>query len=378
MHPDADSLSAFAEELLPAGEREQILAHMSTCARCREVIFLAWQAAAEDLPVPEPQRALRPSWFGGWRWAWIPAAAFALLFGFAVVLHFNRKSSQQQEAANLAQTMQPAASPQIASGPAARHEQAAENAKSFSAATKLIAPEKRQSGSAESKESMHGYAVALGKAAPTIAPLPGISGGSVHGDVAARASSSPTGGPIVGNQLQQSALQPQDQLLTAQNSSRLDANKPAATSETVSVSAQPQPQVAPAMPAPASTQLSYAPTARRKLELSAAAVGQLKKTAAISLPNGAVPLSTAVADHRIVAIDTSGALFLSIDNGKNWQPIPTQWTGRAVLLRTVPDAIAGAAQQNAATTHFELVTDKLQTWISNDGKTWTAQIPPGK
>ena len=38
LHPDADSLSAFAEEALGAAEREQILAHMTQCSRCREGI----------------------------------------------------------------------------------------------------------------------------------------------------------------------------------------------------------------------------------------------------------------------------------------------------------------------------------------------------
>ncbi len=48
MHPDAESLTAFAEQLLPAAERDQILMHMATCRRCREVVFLAQHARRSE------------------------------------------------------------------------------------------------------------------------------------------------------------------------------------------------------------------------------------------------------------------------------------------------------------------------------------------
>ena len=48
VHPDAESLNAFVERALPQPERAQIVAHLGTCARCREVDFLAQAAAAAD------------------------------------------------------------------------------------------------------------------------------------------------------------------------------------------------------------------------------------------------------------------------------------------------------------------------------------------
>ena len=94
MHPDAESLTAFAEQLLPAPERDQILVHMATCSRCREVVFLARTAAGEEQPAAVSLKAAVPAeprapWFRGWRWAWIPVAALAGFVGFAVV---DRKS----------------------------------------------------------------------------------------------------------------------------------------------------------------------------------------------------------------------------------------------------------------------------------------------
>ena len=40
-HPDADQLTAFAEKRLGERERGQVLAHLSACQACREVVSLA-------------------------------------------------------------------------------------------------------------------------------------------------------------------------------------------------------------------------------------------------------------------------------------------------------------------------------------------------
>ena len=87
---------------------------------------------------------------------------------------------------------------------------------------------------------------------------------------------------------------------------------------------------------------------------------------------------------RTLALDTRGALFLSVDSGKHWKPVRTQWTGRAVLIRvlnTVEKGNALGAQgalKMSPTPKFELVTDDLQTWLSADGNIWTLQAMPGK
>ncbi len=96
------------------------------------------------------------------------------------------------------------------------------------------------------------------------------------------------------------------------------------------------------------------------------------------LPSGHEALSVATAAQRSIAIDASGALFLSEDAGGHWQPVKTQWTGRAVLVRT-PQIGADSAfllKQQAQT--FELVCDNLRIWVSADGKTWTEKNLPAK
>ena len=87
---------------------------------------------------------------------------------------------------------------------------------------------------------------------------------------------------------------------------------------------------------------------------------------------------------RTIALDTKGALFVSEDGGKHWKPVRTQWTGRAVIVRSLNTAEKGnalgalGAMKMSPTAKFELVTDDLQTWLSADGNIWTLQAMPGK
>src|SRR5882762_3883644 len=56
-HPDADLLSAFAEQALSATEREGVLQHLALCGDCREVVALALPAADVAPPRTAPQTA---------------------------------------------------------------------------------------------------------------------------------------------------------------------------------------------------------------------------------------------------------------------------------------------------------------------------------
>jgi hypothetical protein len=92
----------------------------------------------------------------------------------------------------------------------------------------------------------------------------------------------------------------------------------------------------------------------------------------------------------MLAIDNSGALFLSEDSGANWEPVTTQWTGRALLVRkreelgsaaTTPPPekskvagdITGSDAASESVKVFELLNDQGQLWWSTDGRIWTAK-----
>ncbi len=89
LHPDADSLNAFAEQALPAAERARIMSHMAGCERCRQVVYLARTAAEAETPLVSSAAKAEPrrGWFAGagkWRMAWIPAATLAAVAGVAL------------------------------------------------------------------------------------------------------------------------------------------------------------------------------------------------------------------------------------------------------------------------------------------------------
>jgi len=215
------------------------------------------------------------------------------------------------------------------------------------------------------------------------AKLPGSNG---QGRFEARAKSSGVGGPLAQNQLQaqnSGQMQQQNYANEARQTSGLadSANKPLASKAeagpaagTVAVEGYGKPL--PISPAPAAAPAMAAvqgEVAGGSEERSA------KDKAGISpLPSKLGVLSTALAGKRMIAIDTEGSLFLSEDAGQHWQSVVAQWTGRAVLVRvpSTVSAVGGLLKKSSA--QFELTTDKLERWASEDGKTWRLETPAGR
>ena len=88
-HPDAEVLSAFAENALPTSERETVLQHLSTCSDCRDIIFLAAPFAAESQPVVSAAKARR---FFALRWGTLTACVV-----IATVFLVSRHQAPQNE-----------------------------------------------------------------------------------------------------------------------------------------------------------------------------------------------------------------------------------------------------------------------------------------
>ncbi len=315
MHPDAESLTAFAEQVLPLAEREEILAHMSACSRCREVVFLAQHAAEEDQSTPvvlvaEERSRPRKSWFD-WRWAWIPAAACAGLIGVAVVQHNRRVATETQTAANVAPSdaLRATASPKAAlQNPVPQNEpRAAKQATvSGSVEEREFAPQtlaRDEAKRLDANKPTDKKDVGVRATVPAILLAPGVSGGSTHGMMAARAKTSSIGGPSAANQFQQQNMANQQNTLQQSSGAQLDAANstvkaapaPQAESETVTVNAQ---AVAPA-PARAATGAAQAqapaqlsiPTTEQSDAVSLAGVAGFSKKQKASLPSGLEALS---------------------------------------------------------------------------------------
>jgi hypothetical protein len=65
---------------------------------------------------------------------------------------------------------------------------------------------------------------------------------------------------------------------------------------------------------------------------------------------------------RTLATDATGALFLSLDAGRHWQPVDAAWPGKVAQLKL---AHAPAV--------FQLLTTTGAVWLSPDGIHWQPQ-----
>jgi photosystem II stability/assembly factor-like uncharacterized protein len=68
----------------------------------------------------------------------------------------------------------------------------------------------------------------------------------------------------------------------------------------------------------------------------------------------------ATKDKLVVAVDAAGSLFFSDNQGMTWKHIKGKWKGKAVRVVVRPNAA------------FELTTDPASTWVSTDGRHWSA------
>ena len=125
VHPSPDVLTAFVERTLPAAESEVVTHHLAQCTECREIVFLASNAAEDEVrekierelmpaaafarvaavPAYETHAILgmaraetpRPRWTSRMRWAASVAAAVVLVSG-GVVLQLTRAGSGHKPA----------------------------------------------------------------------------------------------------------------------------------------------------------------------------------------------------------------------------------------------------------------------------------------
>ncbi len=124
-HPDADLLTAFAEQALSATEREGVLEHLARCGDCRELIALALPAldtaatpaeAEGERPATLPRRGPSFAW-PSLRWAAL--AAGVVVAAAVLLMHPGKLNQPTQPPVNsqVAANAQPASTPQIASPP---------------------------------------------------------------------------------------------------------------------------------------------------------------------------------------------------------------------------------------------------------------------
>ncbi|MFY9854639.1 MAG: hypothetical protein WAK26_12260 [Terracidiphilus sp.] len=360
LHPDADSLSAFAEQSLGAAEREQILTHMTQCSRCRQVIYLAQKAAdAEDLETPSAMPSGR--WYKSWRFAWVPAAVLAAALALVVTFHPWRNA----QAPEIAKAAPPSA--QYTPAPAPQTQASAGDIPGPALAVAATAPAENKKFPALSRPPQE---FALGTA-PSFAPG---AGGQPSEERSAARTYTTESVQVRTRQQFQSQFNPQPAVDAWQQRQRMIGTLSASANTTQASQESIQPTVnraeagrsVPAFAAVSHTTKQAAPVASFDNGTQEAIAGSAASRNANqpTLPGGLAAISTATVRERTLAIDSAGALFLSEDGGKQWEPVAQQWTGRVVALRI--QASAGGAV-------FQLTNAAGFSWTSADGKTWTVQ-----
>ena len=409
-HPDAESLNAFVEQALTGTEREQVLAHMATCGRCRQVVYLAQETARIEGQVVTPvalgergrEKAQtykqRRNWFEGWRLAWIPVAALAGFVGFAVLQHVRHTPLESQVAVNSPQEKVEESAPSsritnsnVVNETEAGSKKAKSSAPEFGPARAKSAPERPDSNAPAAKFDAVEPAKKLAeRSGDTVTPSSQNEGDKARDSADV---SNSVGAVYLSHQEAQEEALKKTGNLDKDEQRRQKENKQLQTAQVSVVggtgkppSAPPVGQAGSASFGAAASPAANAPVANGQPTLSAsnykgATAGRVMadlKAKRTLLPNGTDALSVTTAKGRMVALDPSGTMYMTEDAGKSWVLITSQWTERAVLVRTRETP----AQANAVTPNnnavFELVNDNLQAWVSSDGKIWVPQVVPPK
>jgi len=375
LHPDTEMLNAFMEKALAEHERGQILSHLAGCSRCRQVIYLAQEAAAEMEPAvaaPAARPAARPnSWFRSWQFAWVPAAALAAVVALAFFIHV-RRAEVGSELARIT----PQAVPQsevVTSAPPTLIQAAPPPTFAVQ-----VQPAPRNltatSPSAESRQPTHsaGQSSVAEVSVPTNASsedaaLAAGAPGSTYSAPGAVAESrqQPAAAAWQQNQLRE-AIASKVHTFEAKEMAKANANQSPKPEPTAGILTSSAPQ----FDAGSAPSASYEVSGRH----GAAAGLAVYKAKPVVLPSGLPTVSTATAQQYVLSIDQAGTVFLSQDSGGHWDRVARQWTGRAITIRL--QAAAKDKRSRAASspeTVFEIVNDQGQVWVSTDGRNWKAK-----
>ena len=409
-HPDAESLSAFAQQALSHQERGQVLEHLAACGRCRQVIALAREAADAEAATTKPERraAVQPDlWWKRWRLVWVPTAVVAA-FTAASISVYVHQADRSGASNNIAEQTTTQNEPVAANSAPPKNTPPVPHA----AAKAPAATEKPKLPAVPPNSSSQQVTVTA--AAPPqlqapeqveLVPPETASASGVGGNGFYRRTFAPAAAPSV------SAAQPavrafREEQKRRDEQSHQEAQLQARTGENRALP-PPSPETPNLAPPTAPTtnggppenQNADAFSSDRPIQVrsgSIASFGSMKSShgmakaaveTAIILPSGLPAVSSAAIGRRMLAIDKAGALFLSVDAGNHWQLVLRQWTGRAVTVRRSPDANAAASSATeqpelalavtvpapAPPAFFEILNDKDQVWLSTDGQLWSAK-----
>ena len=115
-HPDADLLTAFAEQSLAESERARVMDHLARCSDCREVLSLALPAmelvAVAASSTPASTTPARSRWFTWPVLRWGVAAAGIIALASIGVVQYRQRQKNETLVSSLASPNETTAAPQ--------------------------------------------------------------------------------------------------------------------------------------------------------------------------------------------------------------------------------------------------------------------------
>ncbi|HEY5330394.1 MAG TPA: carboxypeptidase regulatory-like domain-containing protein [Acidobacteriaceae bacterium] len=353
-HPDADQLSAFAEDALPAHEREQTLAHLAGCADCRTIVSLALPPV-EDVPQLQPAAANRP-WFYGWNVAWLAGAGLAALVFLTVHIRNGGRDGRIASTPTQTAAVRPQAAPVAPPAWNAAPSMGLKTSRAVAAPPPPKAADRFPSSATPATIDSRQIAnlPIQGRnfiAEPQQQQQSQQQAGGLHGSVYGASAGAGVGGRVARDDQSQFA---QRGALNGRNNDAARAAAPAPVAAAPMMRAPIQP--APAAAAKATPQTSDAVTvaaARAQVETTNASVSTMLTSPGMvdahRLPSHLAIASTITRANRMLALDTAGALFLSKDGGRHWKAVAAQWQGRAVKIELASLPLLPAKQPASAT-----------------------------
>jgi hypothetical protein len=426
LHPDPDSLSAFIEGVLPEHERLQCMAHLAECSRCREIIFLAQEpppVPAAANPAPAWRR-----WFAPVPVLAAAAAACIAVLAISLYLHHTAATPARDMVARVTPAppvptplsadlrpdavapppVTPKAQPRTSPGPgwAARHLATEANSPGASNPTAIPPAARRTVTAATRPPSLPPPPTIHVSSQPEIIqnqlppallsslPLPAAPPSVTIKDDRASADglsgisgtiTDPSGATVPGASItlrQPAGTFSRDARTDMAGQFRL-TGLPAGRYE-LQISAPGfrrtvrQVELRPVELAAVSSVLEVGSVAESVEVTAASPTIQTSVSMARSesrrkatsppeprpLPSKLPATLTVTSGEVMLAVDSTGALFLSRNAGKSWKAVKPKWPGTVVDLIT----LAESSQTPAAV--FQLTTDSDSAWLSRDGNHW--------
>jgi Photosynthesis system II assembly factor YCF48/Putative zinc-finger len=115
-HPDADLLTAFAEQSLAESERARVMEHLAGCTDCREVLALALPAM-EAVAVAASTKPARSRWFTWPVLRWGVAVAGIIAIASIGIVQYRQRQKNDTLVSSLASPHETTAAPQQARPP---------------------------------------------------------------------------------------------------------------------------------------------------------------------------------------------------------------------------------------------------------------------